>query len=77
LLSSTGLAYRRCELFAVNGAEIDVQFLRAETTRKSRAIRQIAGLSPGPECIPPESEGQRLRSVDAIVICLDRRSIVD
>jgi hypothetical protein len=27
LLSSTGLAYRRCELVRVNGAEINVQFL--------------------------------------------------
>jgi hypothetical protein len=28
LLSSTGLAYRRCELVRVNGTEIDIQFLR-------------------------------------------------
>ena len=28
LLSSTGLAYRRCELARVNGTEIDVQFLQ-------------------------------------------------
>jgi hypothetical protein len=28
LLSSTGLAYRRCELVRVNGTEIDVQFLK-------------------------------------------------
>jgi hypothetical protein len=28
LLSSTGLAYRRCELVRVNGTEMDVQFLR-------------------------------------------------
>jgi hypothetical protein len=27
LLSSTGLAYRRCELVKVNGAEIDIRFL--------------------------------------------------
>ena len=27
LLSSTGLAYRRCELVRVNGAEMDIQFL--------------------------------------------------
>jgi hypothetical protein len=27
LLSSTGLAYRRCELARVNGTEIEVQFL--------------------------------------------------
>lgn len=28
LLSSTGLAYRRCELIRVNGSEIDVRFLK-------------------------------------------------
>jgi hypothetical protein len=35
LLSSTGLAYRRCELVRVNGTEIDVQFLKG-TKRKRR-----------------------------------------
>jgi hypothetical protein len=30
LLSSTGLAYRRCELIRVNGSEIDVRFLKAK-----------------------------------------------
>src|SRR3954471_3929728 len=34
LLSSTGLAYRRCELIRVNGAEIDVSFLRAKNKKK-------------------------------------------
>src|SRR5262249_45114482 len=34
LLSSTGLAYRRCELVRVNGAEIDVQFLRGKNKKK-------------------------------------------
>ena len=34
LLSSTGLAYRRCELVRVNGAEIDVQFLKARKKKK-------------------------------------------
>jgi len=28
LLSSTGLAYRRCELVRVNGTEMDIQFLK-------------------------------------------------
>ncbi|ABD89334.1 hypothetical protein [Rhodopseudomonas palustris] len=31
LLSSTGLAYRRCELIRVNGSEIDVRFLKAKS----------------------------------------------
>ncbi|SDT22812.1 pilus assembly protein PilZ [Bradyrhizobium canariense] len=34
LLSSTGLAYRRCELVRVNGAEIDVQFLQGKNKKK-------------------------------------------
>ena len=34
LLSSTGLAYRRCELVRVNGAEIDVQFLKVAKKKK-------------------------------------------
>jgi hypothetical protein len=44
LLSSTGLAYRRCELVRVNGAEMDIQFLtgRHGNNRKSGA-RKDAG----------------------------------
>jgi len=37
LLSSTGLAYRRCELVRVNGTEMDIQFLRAKA-RKQKAV---------------------------------------
>jgi hypothetical protein len=37
LLSSTGLAYRRCELVRVNGAEIDVQFLQTKQSQKKGA----------------------------------------
>jgi hypothetical protein len=37
LLSSTGLAYRRCELVRVNGAEMDIQFLRGTNRRKRGA----------------------------------------
>ncbi|WP_249125762.1 hypothetical protein [Bradyrhizobium manausense] len=33
LLSSTGLAYRRCELEGVNGAEISVIFLKQKSKR--------------------------------------------
>jgi hypothetical protein len=41
LLSSTGLAYRRCELVRVNGTEIDIQFLKGKkkvdkSTKKSK-----------------------------------------
>src|ERR1700730_17639966 len=34
LLSSTGLAYRRCELVRVNGTEIDVHFLKRRNKKK-------------------------------------------
>jgi hypothetical protein len=34
LLSSTGLAYRRCELVRVNGTEMDVHFLRGKHVKK-------------------------------------------
>ena len=37
LLSSTGLAYRRCELAWVNGEEIGVNFLKHSTKKKKRA----------------------------------------
>jgi len=34
LLSSTGLAYRRCELTRVNGTEMDVAFLKGKNGKK-------------------------------------------
>ena len=34
LLSSTGLAYRRCELVRVNGTEMDIQFLKGKNKKK-------------------------------------------
>src|ERR1700740_2796599 len=36
LLSSTGLAYRRCELVRVNGTEMDIQFLKGKNKKKPR-----------------------------------------
>ena len=33
LLSSTGLAYRRCKLVRVNGTEIDVHFLKGKNKK--------------------------------------------
>jgi hypothetical protein len=36
LLSSTGLAYRRCELNWVNGGEVGVSFLRQRKQTKSK-----------------------------------------
>lgn len=34
LLSSTGLAYRRCELVRVNGTEMDIRFIRGRAGKK-------------------------------------------
>src|ERR1700752_4295859 len=34
LLSSTGLAYRRCELGRVNGSDMDVHFLKGKHAKK-------------------------------------------
>jgi hypothetical protein len=34
LLSSTGLAYRRCELVRVNGTEIEIQFLKGKNKKR-------------------------------------------
>jgi PilZ domain-containing protein len=36
LLSSTGLAYRRCELAWVNGDQVGVNFLKQENKKKAR-----------------------------------------
>jgi hypothetical protein len=35
LLSSTGLAYRRCELVRVNGAEMDIQFIKGRNKKRT------------------------------------------
>ena len=37
LLSSTGLAYRRCELIKVNGAQIDIRFLNIKGNTKKKS----------------------------------------
>jgi hypothetical protein len=42
LLSSTGLAYRRCELVRVNGTEMDIQFLKGKNKKKGRGASQDA-----------------------------------
>jgi hypothetical protein len=46
LLSSTGLAYRRCELVRVNGTEMDIQFLRGKQgKKKSGAPKSVEAMS--------------------------------
>lgn len=54
LLSSTGLAYRRCELVRVNGAEMDVQFLKAASKKKKPGGSSRHNVPTGaPEGVPP------------------------
>jgi hypothetical protein len=43
LLSSTGLAFRRCRLVRVAGDQIGVEFLERDKARKKTAKRQPAG----------------------------------
>jgi hypothetical protein len=38
LLSSTGLAYRRCELVRVNGADIDIRFMKTKSGSKTSRV---------------------------------------
>ena len=40
LLSSTGLAYRRCELVRVNGASIEIRFMKAKSGGKQARARE-------------------------------------
>src|SRR5947207_14884178 len=42
LLSSTGLAYRRCELVRVNGTEMDIRFLRGKHAKKRSGVTSKA-----------------------------------
>ncbi|HVX76185.1 MAG TPA: PilZ domain-containing protein [Bradyrhizobium sp.] len=42
LLSSTGLAYRRCELIRINGAEMDIQFLQGKNKKKGPSAQDAA-----------------------------------
>ena len=38
LLSSTGLAFRRCELIRVDGSEVGVRFIIADKKKKGRPV---------------------------------------
>ena len=45
LLSSTGLAYRRCELVKVNGAEIDIRFLSTKLGKAKKTPVRSEGMA--------------------------------
>ena len=55
LLSSTGLAYRRCELAWVNGDQIGVNFLKPGDKKKKVAARS----SSAPKSEPGRGDGRR------------------
>jgi hypothetical protein len=42
LLSSTGLAYRRCELVRVNGTELDIHFLKGKKKKGAGGAQEMA-----------------------------------
>ena len=42
LLSSTGLAYRRCELVRVNGTDMDIHFLKGKKKQGASAPHEMA-----------------------------------
>ena len=46
LLSSTGLAYRRCSLAWVNGEEIGVTFVQAPSNKKTAGRRVATAQTP-------------------------------
>jgi hypothetical protein len=63
LLSSTGLAYRRCELVRVNGTEMDIQFLRGKNKKKRSGIRPGRDHGNlGPPGLQPGSRPNQSRS---------------
>jgi hypothetical protein len=41
LLSSTGLAYRRCKMVRVNGDQIGVIFLKPDTKKAASSVRRM------------------------------------
>ena len=49
LLSSTGLAYRRCELDRVNGTEMSVRFLKNRSKKKPGVLSRHDALTDASE----------------------------
>jgi hypothetical protein len=43
VLSSTGLAFRRCELIWVDGSQVGVHFITAKAKGKTNAEKRLAG----------------------------------
>src|SRR4051794_35405016 len=54
LLSSTGLAYRRCELVWVNGHQLGVMFQKQGDKKKQKKNSLLKSKKPIPEKIPPD-----------------------
>lgn len=47
LLSSTGLAYRRCELVRINGTAMDISFLRSKHAKSGAGAKRDAAEMSG------------------------------
>ncbi|MFZ1967775.1 MAG: PilZ domain-containing protein [Bradyrhizobium sp.] len=60
LLSSTGLAYRRCELVRVNGTDMDVQFLKTKGKKRNPVVPRTCHLFevPAPQAANSTQELQ-------------------
>jgi hypothetical protein len=61
LLSSTGLAYRRCELVRVNGTEMDIRFLRGKHKKRPK-IEAIARRMLARSCPRQRAAARKYRS---------------
>ena len=67
LLSSTGLAYRRCELVRVNGTEMDIHFLRGKHAKKRPGASAKAD-ERWPEASVQRGRAPRLHISDVAVV---------
>jgi hypothetical protein len=68
LLSSTGLAYRRCQLVRVDGNQIGVEFLARKTAKRHRATDAHLGpVKPsgttGVRCLPQDAHRHIARRI--------------
>ena len=77
LLSSTGLAYRRCELAWVNGDQIGVNFLKQGDKKKKARLPSVARRRPRLETCPsPPSHGRHVRQLWRQGACVRRISVI-
>ena len=73
LLSSTGLAYRRCELVRVNGTEIDVSLPEGKAQEEAAGRRQVEGAMDASR----RGGSRRPGAAAQRQLCPERRAIAD